>query len=160
MFKPLKLTLILKGVLIGIGIIIPGVSAGALSLALGLYEDLFSSLNAVIGPQTLITLRAWFKRDASAKTDIKILKKNLLLLSIVSLGILIGIFAFSQFITYAIEVYPKPTFFFFMGLMIGSLPAVYRAHDSFSFSLSHAVAGSLGFFIMILLSFIPQGPQL
>lgn len=158
MFRSIRLPL--KGILIGIGMIIPGISAGTIALGLGLYDRLLAITNQIFSSQTITTLQGWLKKDPQQTGNIATLKETFSFLFKLGLGVLIGLYIFAHVMTFTMELYPRPTYFFLMGLMVGSLPAVYRAHKSFSFSLSHAVAWALGFFVMLLLSFIPQGPQL
>ena len=147
----------LKGVGIGIGNIIPGVSGGTIAVILGIYAQLLESISDFISKDTLVVLLNWIKR----KPDVHMverakLKKTFAFLCLVIFGALAGIFAFSTVLSTSLERFPEPTMFFFMGLILGSIPAIYRAYDSFAFSLSHAVAGLFGFLLMLILSFFPE----
>lgn len=91
--------LIIKGIIIGIGKIIPGVSGSMLAISFGLYQKLIDSINN------------FFKN----------IKDNSIFLSKVIIGVLISIICFSNVIVYLLNNYYLITMFFFIGLIIGSL---------------------------------------
>lgn len=90
------------GILIGIANIIPGVSGGTMAVMLKIYDRLLLSLS------------------------LKNLKENLPFLVSVGCGAAGGMFAFSRTITYLYENYYMIVNFCFMGLIIGSIPMIYR----------------------------------
>lgn len=91
--------LIIKGIIIGIGKIIPGVSGSMLAISFGLYQKLIDSINN------------FFKN----------IKDNCIFLTKVIIGVLISIICFSNVIVYLLDKYYLTTMFFFIGLIIGSL---------------------------------------
>lgn len=91
--------LILKGIIIGIGKIIPGVSGSMLAISMGIYQKLIDSINN------------FFK---SPKENLKFLFK-------IGIGVVISIIFFSNLILGALDKYYLITIFFFIGLIIGSL---------------------------------------
>ena len=95
-----KLMLVIKGFIMGIGNIIPGVSGGTLALTLGIYEDFIEAISH------------FFKN----------LKKNLNFLIPIFIGIGLSLLTMSNVISISFEHYPVPTAFFFMGLVIGGIP--------------------------------------
>ncbi|MGN0712024.1 MAG: DUF368 domain-containing protein [Anaerovoracaceae bacterium] len=90
------------GMLIGIANIIPGVSGGTMAVMLNIYDRLLLSLS------------------------IKNFKKNLPFLAALGCGAAGGMFAFSRVITYMYENYYMIVNFCFIGLIIGSMPMIYR----------------------------------
>ena len=92
------------GCIIGVANIIPGVSGGTMAVMLNIYDKLIVSFTG---------LRKHFK-------------KSIAFLIPILLGAVIGVFAFSKLIKYLIGVCPLPTCFFFIGLILGSLPLVFR----------------------------------
>ena len=93
--------LIIKGIIIGIGKIIPGVSGSLLAISLGIYEKAIESMiNIFKNPQ-----------------------KNILFLGKIGLGILISIIFFSKLILYSLNNYYLYTMIFFIGLMLGNVPS-------------------------------------
>lgn len=97
-----SLLLFLKGIIIGVGKIIPGVSGAMLSISLGVYEQLISSM-ANIFSET---------------------KKNLKFLLIIGSGIVISIMLSSNMIMYCLDNYYLPTMLLFIGMIIGCIPNV------------------------------------
>lgn len=90
--------MILKGFIIGIGKIIPGVSGSMLAISMGIYQQMIDSI-------------------INFFNDIKNNSKFLLKIGI---GVLIAIMFFSNVILECLEKYYIITMFFFIGLIIGS----------------------------------------
>lgn len=95
-----KLILFIKGFVMGIANIIPGVSGGTLAMTLGIYEQFISSVGNLF----------------------KNFKKNLLFLIPVVLGMGLSILSMSHVISYSLGKFPVQTGMFFMGLVIGGIP--------------------------------------
>lgn len=98
---------ILKGMVIGISNIIPGVSGGTMAIVLGIYDKLLSAING-------------FFKD---------IKKNIAFLGAIGAGVVLGIVLFSKLLTYLLDPvngYMEATHFFFIGLIVGSLPIIYK----------------------------------
>jgi len=91
--------LILKGIIIGIGKIIPGVSGSMLAISMGVYQRLIDAVNN------------FFK---NTKENIKFLLK-------ISIGVIISIIFFSNIIVSALNKYYLITMFLFIGLIIGGM---------------------------------------
>lgn len=92
--------LIMKGMIIGIGKIIPGVSGSLLAISLGVYEKAIDSLINI-------------NKDS----------KNIVFLGKIGIGILISIIFFSKIILYFLNNYYLYTMIFFIGLMMGNIPS-------------------------------------
>lgn len=99
-----NIILILKGFIMGIANIIPGVSGGTLALTLGIYEDFIGAISHFL-------------------SDIK---KNLKFLIPVVIGMGLSILTMSNVISFSFDHYPIPTTLFFMGLVIGGIPMLYN----------------------------------
>ena len=97
--------LILKGIIIGIGKIIPGVSGSMLAITLGIYEKLIKALNG------------FFKKP---KDNFKFLFK-------ICIGIIISIVVFSNIILRCLNRNYIITMFFFIGLIIGGLDDIKKS---------------------------------
>lgn len=93
-----------KGMLIGSGAILPGVSGGALAAIFGLYEPIINFLSDI-------------------KTDFI---KNVLYFIPVGLGAVFGIFVLATPIDYGLQHYPVHVLWGFIGAIIGTLPSLYR----------------------------------
>ena len=98
-----SLILLIKGFIMGIANIIPGVSGGTLALTLGIYEDFINAISH-------------FFSD---------LKKNIKFLVPVFIGMGLSIVTMSNVISYALDKAPIPTAMFFMGLVLGGIPMLY-----------------------------------
>lgn len=95
---------IFKGIAIGSGAIIPGVSSGVLCVILGIYEKLLDSVLYLF----------------------KDFKKNISFLLPIVLGCIIGVFLFSNALNYLLYAFPIQTKSIFIGLIIGGLPQLFR----------------------------------
>lgn len=89
--------LFLKGIIIGLGKIIPGVSGSMLAISMGLYQKMIDSINNFF-------------------SDVK---KNFFFLFKIGIGVLISIVFFSNVILKCLTNYYIITMFFFIGLIIG-----------------------------------------
>ena len=92
--------LFLKGFVMGIANIIPGVSGGTLALIMGIYEDFIGAISHFFSN----------------------FKKNILFLLPVVLGMGAAILSMSSVISYSYKHVPIATTLFFVGLVIGGLP--------------------------------------
>lgn len=95
-----NIILIIKGFIIGLAKIIPGVSGSMLAVSLGLYE------------KGLDSICNYFK-------DIK---KNTFFLGTIGIGIITAIIFGSKVISYLILNFNLPTMFLFIGLIAGTIP--------------------------------------
>ena len=95
-----------KGALIGIANVIPGVSGGTLALILGIYEKLTESIGE------------FFECTHEKRME------YIVFLSQIAAGVVGGILLFSKLIKYFFENHYEGTSFFFLGLIVASLPAV------------------------------------
>lgn len=96
--------LILKGMVIGIANIIPGVSGGTMMVVMGIYDKLIHAITH---------LKSEFKEALR------------LLLPIV-IGAAAGIVILTEVITRALEHFPVQTNFMFIGLIVGGLPIIIK----------------------------------
>lgn len=94
----------LKSIFIGIGAIAPGLSGGALAMIFGLYERLIDAISHLFSK----------------------LKANFAFLASVALGAGLGIVAFAVVQRYLLSHYQMQTLFVFAGLVIGTLPNLFK----------------------------------
>ena len=92
--------LFLKGFVMGIANIIPGVSGGTLALIMGIYEDFIGAISHFFSN----------------------FKKNILFLIPVFMGMGIAILSMSSVISYSYKHIPIATTMFFVGLVLGGIP--------------------------------------
>ncbi len=123
------LKLIAIGVVIGIANIIPGVSGGTMAVSMGVYDKLIHALTHMV--------KEW--------------KKSLQLLIPIVIGAGIALAGLSKLITFSLEVVPVPTNLFFIGLIIGGMPAIWNRLKSTNekVSVGNLVAG-LFFFVLVV----------
>ena len=95
---------IIKGIFIGAGAIVPGVSSGVLCVIFGIYEKL---LDAVLN----------FLKD---------IKQNIKFLFPIVLGVGIGVLIFSNALNYVLYEFPTQTKSIFIGLIIGTIPSLLK----------------------------------
>ncbi len=93
-----------KGMLIGSGAILPGVSGGALAAIFGLYEPIISFL-------------------ADIKTDFM---KNVRFFLPIGLGAVFGVFVLATPIDYGLQHYPVHILWGFIGAILGTFPSLYK----------------------------------
>ena len=91
---------VIKGMLMGIANIIPGVSGGTMAVSLGVFDQMISAISN-------------FFSD---------LKKSLKILIPILLGMAIGIIGFTYVIEYLLKNQTLPTCLTFIGLILGGLP--------------------------------------
>lgn len=95
---------LVKGIFIGTGFILPGVSGGALAAIFGLYEK-------------MIEFMAHVRRD---------FKKNLIFFLPVIIGMFAGIVILSYPLDYFLANHLGPTMWFFIGAIIGTVPSLWK----------------------------------
>lgn len=94
----------IKGIVVGIATLVPGVSGGTMAIVLGLYDRLIHSVSAFF--------KDW--------------KKNFFFLFQVGAGGLLGILVFNRLMLRALDVVPFVMQFLFIGIIIGGLPVLYK----------------------------------
>lgn len=94
----------LKGIFIGSGAILPGISSGVFCVIFGIYEKLVDSILNIF----------------------KDFKKNFIFLFPIALGGIVGVLLVSKLLKFLFATYPTPTNFCFIGLILGSIPALFR----------------------------------
>ncbi|WP_428771720.1 DUF368 domain-containing protein [Treponema sp. HNW] len=96
------LKLILIGIVLGIANLIPGVSGGTMAAVFGIYDSLIELIG--LNVKKIIAMRKFWIPLA--------------------IGIASGILIFSKLINRFLELYPLAALWFFMGIIIGSLPFI------------------------------------
>lgn len=105
----------LKGIVVGIGGVSPGLSGSVLLIIFGLYQ------------KTLDALGNFFKN----------IRKNTRFLLPLVLGMFTGVLLFSKIINFFISHYEMPTCFCFLGLILGTLPMVWQEVKKEGFSAKY-----------------------
>ena len=118
---------LLKGMVIGLANIIPGVSGGTMAVSMGIYDKLIHCLTHLF----------------------KELKESIKFLIPILLGAAIALVGLSFIITPAFEHFPLQTNGLFIGLIVGGLPAVWKKVKGNKIKISHGIA-FLIFFVLVI----------
>jgi putative membrane protein len=117
----------LKGMVMGIANVIPGVSGGTMAVSMGIYDKLIGSITHLF----------------------KDLKKSIITLLPIGLGMVIGILALARVIEFMFERIPVQTNTFFIGLIAGGLPMIIKEVKGQKIKLS-GIVGFLVFFVLVI----------
>lgn len=107
----------LKGIIVGIGGVAPGLSGSVLLIIFGLYEKTLDALGTLL-------------------TDFK---KNVRFLLPLVAGMFLGVVLFSKVIDFFLEQYEIQTRFCFLGLILGTVPMFYKEVKKKGFSAKYYV---------------------
>lgn len=99
-----NIMLVIKGFIMGIANIIPGVSGGTLALILGIYEEFIGAISHLFSN----------------------FKKNICFLIPIAIGMVLAILSLSHVIDYSYKHFPIPTCLFFVGLVLGGIPMLFN----------------------------------
>lgn len=118
--------MILKGVVIGIANIIPGVSGGTMAVSMGIYDKMIHAATHLFSE----------------------FKKSMKVLIPIIIGAAIGVVALARIIEIMFEKIPLQTNLLFIGLIVGGLPAITRKVKGKSIRLGH-ILSFLAFFAIV-----------
>lgn len=118
---------LLKGMVIGIANIIPGVSGGTMAVSMGIYDKLIHCLTHLFSE----------------------FKENLKFVIPIGIGVVIALAGLPFVITPAFEHFPLQTNALFIGLIVGGLPAVWKKVKGNSVRISH-ILPFLFFFLLVV----------
>lgn len=122
----------LKGILIGVGAILPGVSGGMIAAAFNIYDKLIAALDELTRRPIKAILSIWQYL----------------------VGIVIGILIGFLVVAYIFNFVPIPATLLFIGLILGGLPEIFFAAYHNHVSIKGIVVTSITFVIMLTLSMI------
>lgn len=127
---------ILRGIVIGISNVIPGVSGGTMMVSMGIYDRL------------ILVLTHFIKR----------MKEAVALLVPIAIGMLLAIAIFAKLFSEVLfPRFPLQTNLFFIGLILGGLPIIYRKVKGVSIRLPQIIAFLLFFVLVTVLAFVGEG---
>lgn len=116
----------LKGIIIGVSNIIPGVSGGTMAVVMGIYDKIIYSVNN-------------FFKD---------IKNNIIFLGSIALGAVAGILLFTNIIDYLLKNYNEQTNFFFIGLILGTIPLLFNKAKETKIRKGNLIGLILGFILV------------
>lgn len=122
----------LIGIVIGISNVIPGVSGGTMAVVFGVYDKLISSV--------INFFKDW--------------KKNIIFLGSLGVGAVAGILLFAKLIKFCLDTYPQQTNFFFIGLIIGTTPLMYKKSTKTKVNKLNILWAIIAFAIAFLMGFL------
>lgn len=117
---------ILKGIVIGIANIIPGVSGGTMMVSMGIYDKLIHCITHLFSE----------------------FKKSVAFLFPIAIGMVIAIVGSSFGLEYLFAKFPIPTNLLFIGLIVGGLPAIWENVKGSKIKVGHIIAFLL-FFVVV-----------
>jgi putative membrane protein len=117
----------LKGIVIGIANIIPGVSGGTMMVAMGIYDKLIHCITHLFSE----------------------FKKNVAFLLPILIGMLVAIVGSSFGLEYLFENFPLQTTMLFIGLILGGLPPVVKKVKGQHVQIGHLIACAAFFALVV-----------
>lgn len=124
---------VLKGVVIGIANAIPGVSGGTMMVIMKVFDRILGAVS------------------------IKKLKENFVFLVTIVLGMGIGVILSAKVLNICFENFYVQTQFFFMGVVLGSLPMIYKeATKEKKLSPVHIIPFAIGLGVIIGVTIVSQ----
>ena len=123
---------VLKGTLVGLAIVIPGVSGGSMLLTIGVYEDAVS-----------ITSKDKARRKAAI---IKLIPY--------AVGIVLGVVALSFVVTWLLANFEFFTILLFSGLILGSLPMLFKKIKGHKVKPGYIVVALIMIMLMVGLPYL------
>ncbi len=118
---------IIKGMMIGIANIMPGVSGGTLAVSMGIYDKLIHCITHILSE----------------------FKESMKFLLPIFAGAGIALVALTFVVEALFQYYPIPTNLLFIGLIVGGLPPVVTKVKSHKLSFGHILAGLLFFALVV-----------
>lgn len=125
----------IKGIIVGIAVVIPGLSGSMFAVIVGVYEKIINAISTLT----------------------KNFKKNILFLLPIVLGGVIGILLSAKLIVDLCETYPQQSYFFFIGLVLGSIPLVLRKIKAIDFNPLYLLITLFSFGFILLMGYLSAG---
>jgi len=118
---------ILKGAVIGVANIIPGVSGGTMAVSMGIYDKLIHSVTHIF----------------------KEFKQSIKFLLPIAIGVVVALIGLSFVIEAAFENFPAQTNLLFIGLIVGGLPAITKKVKGEKIKPAYLVAAVVFFAVVV-----------
>ncbi len=123
---------IIRGILIGVANIIPGVSGGTMAVSMGVYDKIISAITG-------------FRKDW---------KKSVLTLLPYVIGAGLGIGILSFVLQYCLTNFPLQTSGIFIGLIVGGIPVILKKMEGTKVNLLNSVIAILFFSLVVGMAFL------
>lgn len=119
-----------KGIAISVATMVPGVSGGTMAIILNVYDDLIHAVGSFF--------EDW--------------RKHSKLIFELALGGIVGVLIFSRLIDKALDTFPTLMAFFFIGVIVGGIPTLYRKAVSVEKNNFNYILLVIGFILALFLS--------
>lgn len=131
-----SLVLVIKGMVIGLSMLIPGVSGGTMAVIMGIFDPLINAIGSFY----------------------KHFKQSLMVVIPIGVGAGVGILAFSTPIVYMLENLYAPTLFLFMGAVLGGIPSIFKETgiQKGNFKISQPVLFFVGVAVVVAIALLPK----
>lgn len=126
---------LLKGVLVGGTMLVPGVSGGSMAMILGVYDKLVSAVGS-------------FGKHR---------KENFLFLALFSAGGILGMLLLARPLLQVIRRFPMPAQYFFLGAVAGGVPLIFRQAQIRRLAWRELFFTVAGFLAVLLFAALPSG---
>jgi len=123
-----------KGLVVGSTMMVPGVSGGSMAMILGVYDRLIHSVSS-------------FFED---------IRENIKFLFTFCIPALFGILLFARPLESLINAYEKPMMFFFIGIVLGGCPLIFKEAGIQKVSWREVINLAIGAMIVVAISFLPE----
>lgn len=125
----------LKGIVIGIANIVPGVSGGTMMVSMGIYDKLIHCITHLFSE----------------------FKKSVLFILPIAIGMVVAIAGSSFGLVWLFDHFPIQTNLLFVGLILGGLPAIYGKVKGKTIKIGHMLAGLLFFAFVVAMAALGEG---
>ena len=132
-----KLSLILKGIVLGTSFILPGVSGGVLSVVMGIYDKLIEAVSHFY--------ESWSN-----------FKKYFNFLFFLGVGGIISVLILTNVIEFALNKIPVITILLFVGLIVGGVPQLFNKIKN-EVSFGNILLMFIGIGLLVIMSFTTGG---
>ncbi len=139
----------LKGFLMGVCDVIPGISGGTIAFITGIYLRLITAIKNITPKNVWLLLKSLSSYNGFKK---KAKEMDLYFLSVLFLGIFSAIFLVSKLIGFLLEIYEAYTLTFFVGLIFASSKIIFENIESHK--TKDIMFGIIGFVIGISMIFL------
>lgn len=126
---------LIKGIVIGATMLVPGVSGGTMAIILGIYDELIDAVS-------------YFREN---------IKKNGILLLQYAFAGLAGILLLSKPMLAILNQWTNPVLFLFIGAILASIPPLYRKVRVAKIKPINIFFSIIGAFIALMTRFLPSG---
>lgn len=113
--------------------LVPGVSGGSMAMILGIYQELISAVSS-------------FRKQKKSK---------FLFLTVFCISAVFGMLVIATPVSNLIDIFPKPTMYFFIGAVTGGIPLIFREAKATAFSWKFPVYILIGGIIVSAISLFP-----